>query len=398
VREISPFFIIWIFINKNCFMKQIFEILQEERDRILNIHESATKNQYLNTLIVEEENLTKSRNYGNGIINRGGNLVGDKNYFIVQNTTAAENPKGGSGLQFFKGTKFVGGSEGYLKTAKPVTVQFPGYFGEVGTKNAKGTILFNCNSKLLIVKNIDSNALKNYGYENSKNTYDLSADSSGYLTLGGLRAVCDNIKEGVKPKAETNTGTEVVKQGTEVVKQGTDSSSNNKYPLTSDHVLYASNNKAVLKVLKNTTISFYPDKNGAGGSAQFIEGDKRKINVWFNCGTGKFLAKNVLPVLDPTTNKTIPAGQKTFTYYTDKPFKEFLQKKCERLKKGSNSGDSSNVGTDSAGLGNSTGNSTGGSVVTKPNDTALDTILQKISGAATQKPGEVKQAPQTWEG
>jgi hypothetical protein len=55
VREISPFFITWIFINKNCFMKQIFEILQEERDRILNIHESATKNQYLNTLIVEGE-------------------------------------------------------------------------------------------------------------------------------------------------------------------------------------------------------------------------------------------------------------------------------------------------------------------------------------------------------
>ena len=36
-------------------MKQIFEILQEERDRILNIHESSTKNQYLNTLIVEEK-------------------------------------------------------------------------------------------------------------------------------------------------------------------------------------------------------------------------------------------------------------------------------------------------------------------------------------------------------
>jgi len=47
VREISPFFIVWIFINKNCFMKQIFEILQEERDRILSIHESATKNHYL---------------------------------------------------------------------------------------------------------------------------------------------------------------------------------------------------------------------------------------------------------------------------------------------------------------------------------------------------------------
>ena len=397
VREISPFFIIWIFINKNCFMKQIFEILQEERDRILSVHESATKKQYLNTLIVEKENLTKSRNYGNGIINRGGNLVGDKNYFIVQNTTVAENPKGGSGLQFFKGAKFVGGSEGYLKTAKPVTVQFPGYFSEVGTKNAKGTILFNCNSKLLIVKNIDSNALKNYGYENSKSTYDLSADSSGYLTLGGLRAVCDNIKEGVKPKAETNTGTEVVKQGTEVVKQGTDSSNNNKYTLTSDHILYYSNNKAVLKVLKNSTISFYPDKNGAGASAQFIGGDKSKANVWFNCGSGKFLHKNKTQFVDPITNKTIPEGQ-TFTYYTDKPFKEFLQKKCERLKTGSNSGDSSNAGTDSPGLGNSSVGSLGGTVVSKPNDTALDTILQKISGAATQKPGEVKQGPQTWEG
>ena len=47
VGEISPFFITWIFINKNCFMKQIFEILQEERDRILEMHEDATKKQYL---------------------------------------------------------------------------------------------------------------------------------------------------------------------------------------------------------------------------------------------------------------------------------------------------------------------------------------------------------------
>lgn len=36
-------------------MKQIFEILQEERDRILNQHQSSTKNQYLNTIIGEQD-------------------------------------------------------------------------------------------------------------------------------------------------------------------------------------------------------------------------------------------------------------------------------------------------------------------------------------------------------
>lgn len=36
-------------------MSQIFQILQEERDRILNQHKSSTKNQYLNTIISEED-------------------------------------------------------------------------------------------------------------------------------------------------------------------------------------------------------------------------------------------------------------------------------------------------------------------------------------------------------
>jgi hypothetical protein len=369
-------------------MKQIFEILQEERDRILGIHESATKNQYLNTLIVEKENLTKSRNYGNGIINRGGNLVGDKNYFTVRNITVAENPRGGSGLKFFKGTKFVGGSEGYLKTANPVTVQFPDAFANTGT-STKGTIFFNCNSKLLIVKDIsDAGKSELFGYETSKNTYDLSADSSGLLTLGGLRAVCDNIKEGVK-------GSSNLKQTPDGnVVGGTDKGvDNTNYEVGSDRNLIASNGKTVFKILKGTRFKIYPEKNGASGKAKFIGGDQSSQNVWFNCNSGKFLIKNVLPVVDPTTNTTIPAGQKTFSYTSDQPFVDFFKKKCENAKSGGKKDDKSNV--DNANL--SPGN-VGRSTVVKPTDTALDTILQKISGAATQKPGEVKQAPQTWEG
>jgi len=360
-------------------MKQIFEILQEERDRIINLHEDATQNQYL---IISEEN---------AFMTKGRKLVGTGKKFTFKDVQEVENTQGGSALKFFGGTTFVpSGTPNLLKTANPVSVQFADTFGNAGN-NGKGTIYWSCSKGKFYIKNINPDNINQlYGYDQTKKTYYFDGLGAPKFT-GALKQVCENDQKGTQPKVNNNTGTEEVKQGT-------DSSSNNKYPLTSDHVLYASNNKAVLKVLKNTTISFYPDKNGAGGSAQFIEGDKRKINVWFNCGTGKFLAKNVLPVLDPTTNKTIPAGQKTFTYYTDKPFKEFLQKKCERLKKGSNSGDSSNTGTDSAGLGNSTGNSTGGSVVTKPNDTALDTILQKISGAATQKPTDANQGPQTFIG
>ena len=44
-------------------MKQIFEILQEERDRILNIHKSATKNQYLNVLLNEAAYAIDAKKY-----------------------------------------------------------------------------------------------------------------------------------------------------------------------------------------------------------------------------------------------------------------------------------------------------------------------------------------------
>jgi hypothetical protein len=93
-------------------------------------------------------------------------------------------------------------------------------------------------------------------------------------------------------------------------------------------------------------MNFYPEKNGATLKATFLSDNKTDLNVWYNSGTGKFSAKNILPVIDPTTNQTIPAGQKTFTYYTDKPFREFLQKKCEILKKGSKT-ETSPDGTDS---------------------------------------------------
>jgi hypothetical protein len=60
-------------------MKQIFEILQEERDRILGIHESATKNQYLNVILNEQEAY---------------NRAGDKLYRTIVNETNTESPEG----------------------------------------------------------------------------------------------------------------------------------------------------------------------------------------------------------------------------------------------------------------------------------------------------------------
>lgn len=368
-------------------MKQIFEILQEERDRIINIHESATKNQYLNTLIVEE------RNYGNPLINKGGKLVGDKNYFVVNKDTYAENPKGGSGLKFFKGVKFIGSSPGFLKTEKPATVQFPDTFGNVGSVKATGTIIFNCSSKLLIVKNIsDPGTSELFGYETSKNTYNLNDDLGGYQTLGGLRAVCDNIKEGVKPSSQTPT------QPTNTeIKQGTDKGADNtNYVVGSDRNLIASNGKPVFKILKGTSFKIYPEKNGASGKAKFIGGDKSSQNVWFNCNSGKFLIKNVLPVVDPTTNTTIPAGQKTFSYTSDQPFVDFFKKKCETAKSGNKKDNKSNVDNTNLSSGN-VGVNVGGTTVAKPTDTALDTILQKIS-AGSQKPTDANQAPQTFIG
>ncbi len=154
-----------------------------------------------------------------------------------------------------------------------------------------------------------------------------------------------------------------------------------KYTLGSEHKLYASNNKAVLKVLKQSTMNFYPEKNGATLKATFLSDNKTDLNVWYNCGTGKFSAKNILPVIDPTTNQTIPAGQKTFTYYTDKPFREFLQKKCEILKKGSKT-ETSPDGTDSESSDGTvyTGGGGGGNGQTYPFDyqTVANAIQQKF--------------------
>ena len=176
-------------------MRNKFTLKEGEVQRILGLHKSAI----IKENGVGKQNLTEDRNYGNPIINKGAKLVGDKNYFTVQNLTTAENPKGGSSLKFFKGVNFVIGSDGFLKSSKPVIVQFSDSANNTGSEDKKGTLVFNCKTKLMIVKDINDPTMSElYGYETSRNVYDLSLDTAGYTTLGGLRAVCDNIKEGVQ--------------------------------------------------------------------------------------------------------------------------------------------------------------------------------------------------------
>lgn len=93
-------------------MKQIFEILQEERDRILNLHEEATKNQYL--ILSEEENK------------------------IASFTTTKWNELNPSGMRnafrqdaLGKGTKFEVTSDPFKVTAKNAN-----YYGRGNQSNA----------------------------------------------------------------------------------------------------------------------------------------------------------------------------------------------------------------------------------------------------------------------
>jgi hypothetical protein len=378
VREISPFFIIWIFINKNCFMKQIFEILQEERDRILEMHEDATKKQYLTELEepgdlgfgATQSELDKVDNSQRALgapeekskIKKNSSYTTTNwNQFSPSQASASMVTRG-----IPKGTKFEVTNDPFKITAKNINVSFR-KDGNWVKKPQLASVSFYCKQGKFYIQGEEK-----FPYV------------SETLSKALVKYVCGYKKEKSNLK-QTPDGNVV--GGTD---KGVD---NTNYEVGSDRNLIASNGKTVFKILKGTRFKIYPEKNGASGKAKFIGGDQSSQNVWFNCNSGKFLIKNVLPVVDPTTNTTIPAGQKTFSYTSDQPFVDFFKKKCENAKSGGKKDDKSNV--DNANL--SPGN-VGRSTVVKPTDTALDTILQKISGAATQKPGEVKQAPQTWEG
>jgi hypothetical protein len=329
VREISPFFIIWIFINKNCFMKQIFEILQEERDRILNIHESATKNQYLNTLIVEEKEVQ---------------ILTEGEYVTKQFNTFGTTLKNGVAA-IAKGVKFEPSkkSVGYL-IANPKTI----YRGNgVGNwdKDPGETVQYNCSAGKFRIGKGEMNL---YNTALSKGLSSLCAEA---MNKNNTQPAATNPAETPKPGEEATAK----KTYTTVNKQIANSCKSGKY------------------------IDFEPGTkfiyNDAKKMASFrMFKTNNKIWGWFSCK-------------DNTFNH-----DKTLYGCKNDPFAKVLQSKlCNSG--GDKKEAQTQFGTDSPGLGKS-----GGSVVTKPNDTALDTILQKISGAATQKPGEVKQAPQTWEG
>lgn len=341
VGEISPFFITWIFINKNCFMKQIFEILQEERDRILDMHESATKNQYLGEQTMGPFN--------------SGNYQLDS---AVKNLPNQPKPKPKTKTEKYLWNLIQSAGQGQIKNS--------GVFKTVQVKNKIGNKV---RGSFVDKSNYSSNFVADCA-----KPYVITLDGSSLQ--GTTLQVSSNLKDQISKMCGSKKEVEV--------KGGTESTptNGNAHVLESNHYLYSGDNMKKYILPAKKTLTFNPEKNGASLKAYTLDENGKPTvgyNGWFNCQTGKF---------------TVKSESGKFLYYSDKPFVGFLQKKCERLKKESNSGDSSNAGTDSAGL----GNSTGGTTVTKPNDTALDTILQKISGSATQKPGEVKQVPQTWEG
>jgi len=323
VREISPFFIIWIFINKNCFMKQIFEILQEERDRILDIHESATKNQYLNTLIVEEKEAQ--------ILTEGEYITKQFNTFgtTLKNGVAAI----AKGVKFEPSKKLVG----YL-IANPKTI----YRGNgVGNwdKDPGETVQYNCSAgKFRIGKG-------EMGLYNTTLSKALGALCSESMSKNIVQPKKDD--QANKPDASQQKTPEKVY----TMVRG-------KYNVNSD-------DGKTYTIPDGTRYVYNADKKGAT-----FRLDTNKWG-WFGCQSKIF-------VIDSVKYKD------TKGYLVN----NIVNNICEKA-----SDDNGSRRVDS-----NVGGKVGGATVAKPNDTALDTILQKISGATTQKPGEVKQAPQTWEG
>lgn len=325
-------------------MKQIFEILQEERDRILHLHEDATKRQYLIELEepgdvgfgATQSELDKVDNSQRALgapevkskIGKSSSYTTSKwNQFSYGQAFAGNVSRGIS-----KGVKFQVTNDPFKITAKNVNVFFRD--GDNWVKKSKpASISFYCKQG------------KFYFQGEEKMPY-VSAQLSNAL----VKYVC-----GYKKEKSSNTQSDGTPKPNEekVVKGKTNYR----------HVFKGETGNIVIP--KGATI--VPNQAKTGVSVKTEDGNW----MWFNCSQGTF-----------TFNK------KALTAPNDALKKSLQQNYC---KKNDTSQDVSKFGTDSSGPSNS-----GGTTVTKPNETALDVILQKISGG--QKPSENKITDIEWKG
>lgn len=293
-------------------MKQIFEILQEERDRILNIHESATKNQYLNVILNEQEGYKIDKNALTLTLN---------NKVQVQN----------------REVELIGGL-----TFKPTQKGNLGAYGEVeftqSGQRKKTSIFYICpNNKLYV----------------DKKYYDiLRSDSS----REGFQSLCETLKKKKK-------GSYGVEQSPGKSVQG--------YTQANNYTLKSKDGQKTITIPAKTGYTFKKDKKGNAG-ATFKLGPT--IFGWFGCKSKSFFIDKVI--------------------YKDE--KNFLADAISKALCGASSStpDASSSPQVKQSSAAPKGAATTPSV--KPTETALDTILQKIS-AGGQKPADTTQAQQTFE-
>jgi hypothetical protein len=320
-------------------MKQIFEILQEERDRILSIHESATKNHYLG-----EQTL--------GPFNTANPQLDD----AVKNLNNQSKPKGKDYWNLIQaagqGNIKEKGSFTSVKVDKKVDDKVRGSF--VDSSNYKSAFIAACTKPSVITL-------------------------QGSSLQGTTLQVGTNLKDKISKMCGNNPTPEV--------KAGNETSTPDKlqHKLGSVRYLYNTDNKINYVLPKDKTIfKFNPDKNGATFRGYDYDPTTKKAgnvvyNGWFNCSSGKFQVKS---------------NSGTFKYYSDKAFVDFLKAKCEKAKTEKGSLKKDNLGQ------SGTGSQSTSTSVVKPTEAALDLIIQKIPAgaqqpAATQQPPAGTQPPAT---
>ena len=287
-------------------MKQIFEILQEERDRILNIHESATKNQYLNVILNEQEAYKIDKNALTLTLN---------NKVEVQN----------------REVELIGGL-----TFKPTQKGNLGAYGEVeftqSGQRKKTSIFYICpNNKLYV----------------DKKYYDiLRIDSS----REGFQSLCETLKKKRK-------GSYGVEQSPGKSVQG--------YTQANNYTLKSKDGQKTITIPAKTGYTSKKDKKGNDG-ATFKLGPT--IFGWFGCKSKSFFIDKVI--------------------YKDE--KNFLADAISKALCGASSSTQAPPSSPQVKQSSVTPKGTATTPSAKPTETALDTILQKIS-AGGQKPAETKQ-------
>ena len=213
-------------------MKQIFEILQEERDRILNIHESATKNQYLNVILNEQEAYKIDKNALTLTLN---------NKVQVQN----------------REVELIGGL-----TFKPTQKGNLGAYGEVeftqSGQRKKTSIFYICPNKKLYV---------------DQKYYDILGSDSSRV---GFQSLCETLKKKRK-------GSYGVEQSPGKSVQG--------YTQANNYTLKSKDGQKTITIPAKTGYTSKKDKKGNAG-ATFKLGPT--IFGWFGCKSKSFFIDKVI--------------------------------------------------------------------------------------------------------